>query len=535
MTESNVYHELRDSCANQPCLDSDIHLTFAQRFSDLFASFVGSWLFINGLVLLLVVWFLINIYFVDWDVYPFILMNLLLSFIAAYSTPIIMMSQNRVAEVERIRESSLQEKVDQIRLSQMLQVWDELVEQTNLLLELHAKLKESKSNNLCKRCGNSIDDVVEMVPVEITCKELELPDTIQQTTSANSSNLSNNVKKSHVGKTTKPINFAPNPKTIGSEDVPVLQNSSSHASNFSGVVRKVLSVTSHSPDLNEFSKILSESCKDIVAEKTSTVSMNSKNIKYQDEINVISLKASIDHMRSHLTAAVTPAPGLFSYPAGNLYDTPTNFQSNFSPVGSFKYFSYTVSPISNSDNTKAVELSSTSSSVDEICIKDIKNFISNPHNMTSGEELKKRNPKKDPYWEWLDSCWRNILFRGSFVDDEINFGDKVAVLLSEFVGSWTFVITQSLVLAVWLLLNSIDALNPFDPYPYILLNLALSTQAAFAAPIIMMSQNRCGDIDKIRSIDVHSNLDHIRMKQVLAIGDALSVNRCLLKKFIDNI
>ena len=75
-------------------------------------------------------------------------------------------------------------------------------------------------------------------------------------------------------------------------------------------------------------------------------------------------------------------------------------------------------------------------------------------------------------------------------DDQLTIGQKIADKVASTVGSWPFIITQSCILAAWLVLNSIAFINHWDPYPFILLNLALSFQAAYAAPFVMMSQNR---------------------------------------------
>src|ERR1700687_3451261 len=64
-------------------------------------------------------------------------------------------------------------------------------------------------------------------------------------------------------------------------------------------------------------------------------------------------------------------------------------------------------------------------------------------------------------------------------------------------GSWPFIIVQSIILAVWITLNVVAWIHHWDPYPFILLNLALSFQAAYAAPIIMMSQNRQAAKDRL--------------------------------------
>jgi uncharacterized membrane protein len=75
-------------------------------------------------------------------------------------------------------------------------------------------------------------------------------------------------------------------------------------------------------------------------------------------------------------------------------------------------------------------------------------------------------------------------------------GDRFADRVAEIVGSWRFVIIQSTLLAIWLALNVTAFVHHWDPYPFILLNLMLSFQAAYTAPIIMMSQNRQAQIDR---------------------------------------
>jgi uncharacterized membrane protein len=76
-------------------------------------------------------------------------------------------------------------------------------------------------------------------------------------------------------------------------------------------------------------------------------------------------------------------------------------------------------------------------------------------------------------------------------------GQRVADSLALMMGSWTFIIVQSTILVVWIVLNVIAWKRHWDPYPFILLNLALSFQAAYAAPIIMMSQNRQAAKDRL--------------------------------------
>ncbi len=77
-------------------------------------------------------------------------------------------------------------------------------------------------------------------------------------------------------------------------------------------------------------------------------------------------------------------------------------------------------------------------------------------------------------------------------------GDKIADKLTQIAGSWPFIITFSLFLTLWIILNTF-ILKSIDPYPFILLNLVLSCVAALQAPIIMMSQNRAAKKESLRS------------------------------------
>lgn len=80
--------------------------------------------------------------------------------------------------------------------------------------------------------------------------------------------------------------------------------------------------------------------------------------------------------------------------------------------------------------------------------------------------------------------------------DGETLGQKVADTVAATIGSWPFIIVQSILMAGWVTLNVIAWIQHWDPYPFILLNLALSFQAAYAGPFILMSQNRQQDIDR---------------------------------------
>jgi len=84
-------------------------------------------------------------------------------------------------------------------------------------------------------------------------------------------------------------------------------------------------------------------------------------------------------------------------------------------------------------------------------------------------------------------------------EDHLTLGQRIADRVAEIMGSWTFIIIQSTILAAWIALNVAAYVNHWDPYPFILLNLGLSFQAAYAAPIIMMSQNRQAEKDRLQS------------------------------------
>ena len=91
--------------------------------------------------------------------------------------------------------------------------------------------------------------------------------------------------------------------------------------------------------------------------------------------------------------------------------------------------------------------------------------------------------------------------------DQRTHGELIADKFAAVIGSWTFIIIQSLLLAGWVLLNVLNVIYHWDPYPFTLLNLALLFEAAFASPIIMMSQNRQGRLAELRNhLDLQINL-----------------------------
>lgn len=112
-----------------------------------------------------------------------------------------------------------------------------------------------------------------------------------------------------------------------------------------------------------------------------------------------------------------------------------------------------------------------------------------------------------------------------------NMADKIAAI----VGSWRFVLIQSAMLFGWLAFNSLSS-DRVDPYPFILLNLLLSFQAAYTAPVIMMSQNRQAEIDRRRNVEdydvnckaeleietLHEKIDLLREREIAELTAAVA-------------
>jgi len=92
--------------------------------------------------------------------------------------------------------------------------------------------------------------------------------------------------------------------------------------------------------------------------------------------------------------------------------------------------------------------------------------------------------------------------------DSSTFGQKLADSVANGMGSWRFIIIQTIIVALWMGLNVIAFVHHWDVYPFILLNLLFSTQAAYAAPIIMMAQNRQSQRDRVQAEnDYKTNID----------------------------
>ena len=96
----------------------------------------------------------------------------------------------------------------------------------------------------------------------------------------------------------------------------------------------------------------------------------------------------------------------------------------------------------------------------------------------------------------------------SVPEPHLTKSQRVADKVTEFCGSWTFIIAFSVLVSVWVVLNSaLLLLGQFDPYPYIFLNLVLTVVSTFQGPLIMMSQNRQMERDRDAVQGLHDKLD----------------------------
>ena len=130
---------------------------------------------------------------------------------------------------------------------------------------------------------------------------------------------------------------------------------------------------------------------------------------------------------------------------------------------------------------------------------------------------------------------RGLRGRGEISASQLTAGQKIADTVAATMGSWRFIIIQSIILLIWIALNITAYVKQWDPYPFILLNLALSFQAAYAAPFIMMSQNRQQDIDRKQAENdyqinvkaeleielLHQKIDQLRETEVLQLTQAV--------------
>ena len=111
--------------------------------------------------------------------------------------------------------------------------------------------------------------------------------------------------------------------------------------------------------------------------------------------------------------------------------------------------------------------------------------------------------------------------------DSLKFSQRLADSVANGMGSWRFIIWQTIIVAIWMILNVMAIVGHCDPYPYILLNLVFSTQAAYAAPIIMMAQNRQNERDRAQAdADFKTNCEaKLEIEQLLKKLNSIEIDK----------
>ena len=153
----------------------------------------------------------------------------------------------------------------------------------------------------------------------------------------------------------------------------------------------------------------------------------------------------------------------------------------------------------------------------------------------------------------IDSILNKKIISDNIEDDweeKLSIGQNIADKVAKFGGSWTFIISFGLFLFLWMGVNVwVLAAHPFDPYPFILLNLFLSTLAAIQAPIIMMSQNRQEEKDRKRGENdykvnlkaeleiklLHDKIDHLISYQNQKLMETLELNSDYLEEIRETL
>lgn len=160
-------------------------------------------------------------------------------------------------------------------------------------------------------------------------------------------------------------------------------------------------------------------------------------------------------------------------------------------------------------------------------------FICNSHLLNYRLERMRRQQRRDERaHEKINRKMSQALVKDDFqltdvydkMESTITVGDRIADAVAKYAGSWSFIIIFSGFMIVWMILNTVGIFgHKFDPFPFILLNLFLSMVAALQAPLIMMSQNRAAEYDRLEAKNdyhvnlkseeeirlLHSKLDHI--------------------------
>ncbi|MDA8138248.1 MAG: DUF1003 domain-containing protein [Desulfobacteraceae bacterium] len=184
---------------------------------------------------------------------------------------------------------------------------------------------------------------------------------------------------------------------------------------------------------------------------------------------------------------------------------------------------------------------------DDICVNDLNRFrFQHVQSLMASERGELTALDNDV----LQSLHQHELLTSNIEADfasKLTFGENLADKIADFGGSWKFIIIFAGILSAWIAINSLVFLfKPFDPFPYILLNLVLSCLAALQAPVIMMSQNRQEAKDRLRSENdyrvnlkaeleirhLHEKIDHLLSRQWERLVDIQQVQLDLMSEIV---
>jgi uncharacterized membrane protein len=118
--------------------------------------------------------------------------------------------------------------------------------------------------------------------------------------------------------------------------------------------------------------------------------------------------------------------------------------------------------------------------------------------------------------------------------DEATLGERLADRVAAVLGSWPFLITQTMLILIWVALNVIGFINHWDPYPFILLNLCFSLQAAYTGPILLVAGNRQSQLDRLR-LEHTAEVEEASEKMTLEILKEIETNTTATLRILEHI
>lgn len=118
--------------------------------------------------------------------------------------------------------------------------------------------------------------------------------------------------------------------------------------------------------------------------------------------------------------------------------------------------------------------------------------------------------------------------------EEATFGERVADRMASGIGSWTFLIAQSVVIVFWVILNGVALISHWDPYPFFLLNFAFTLQAAFTGPVLLLAGKRQGEKDRLMLEHAASEGD-LSDRRSIAIAEEIERNTASTLKILEHV